>query len=61
MLILQVIIKSLIYILLFNLYIKKLIDDESLKIQSVLDAIQIFHKSFVASHCNVGTKVEEKK
>ena len=35
-------------------------DDDSLKIQSVLDAIQIMHKAYISTHCNVGTQVDVK-
>lgn len=36
------------------------LDDDSLKIQSVLDAIQIMHREFVKSHCTGGNEVEVK-
>lgn len=36
-------------------------DDEALKIQSVLDAIQIMHKAFIAAHCGTGSNIEVKE
>ena len=35
-------------------------DEESLKIQSVLDAIQIMHSAYVKTNTSVGTEVENK-
>ena len=35
-------------------------DDDSLKIQSVLDAIQIMHTTYVKEKSNVGTQIETK-
>ncbi len=34
-------------------------DDESLKVQSVLDAIQIMHSTYLKEKVNVGTVVEK--
>ena len=36
-------------------------DDDSLKIQSVLDAIQIMHSNYVKEKVNVGTVVEKQE
>lgn len=36
------------------------LEDDANKINSVLDAIQIFHSHFVKTKANVGTEIKEK-